>query len=63
MTDTPDTPSEPKHRFDTDYEDPHYHDEDDIVPADDGQPRSVRPSVGRKPARRIPPPKRRFLDD
>jgi hypothetical protein len=63
MTDTPHTPHEPEQRFDTEYEDSQYHDEDDVVPADDGQPRILRPSLGRKPARRIPPPKRRFPED
>jgi hypothetical protein len=33
------------------------------VPLDDSQERTVHPALGRKPARRIPPPKRRFDED
>jgi hypothetical protein len=37
------------------YEDPHYHDDDDIVPADDVDHPGHRPPVRRKPGRRLPP--------
>ena len=64
MADTPETPSEPVHRLSREFEDPHYHDDEEPVPLDDdGQPRTNRPSPGRKPARRLPPPKRRFDED
>ena len=63
MADTPETPSELVNRFSREFEDPHYHDDEEPVPSEDGQPRAVRPPLGRKPARRIPPPKRRFDDD
>lgn len=62
MADSPETPHEIK-RFDKEYEDPHYHDEDDAVPPDDSQPRTAHLPSHRKPLRRIPPPKRRFLED
>jgi hypothetical protein len=63
MADTPETPSEPVHRLSKEFEDPHYHDDEDPVPLDDGTPRASHTPLGRKPARRIPPPKRRFDED
>jgi hypothetical protein len=62
MDNSPDTPSEPKPRLTREYEDPHYHDEDEIAPVEDGEHRPTKPAGNRKPARRIPPP-RRFRDD
>jgi hypothetical protein len=61
MNDTPETPGEPRHRH-PEYEDNHYHDDDEIVPADDGPPRLTRPVGKRKPIRR-PPPRRPAYDD
>jgi hypothetical protein len=63
MADTPETSSEPLNRLGREFEDPHYHDEDESVSSDDSQPRVVRMPPGHKPARRIPPPKRRFYED
>jgi hypothetical protein len=62
MADIPEPPSEPTNRPAKEYEDPHYHDDEDVVPVDDALPRGARVG-GRKPARRIPPPKRRFHED
>jgi hypothetical protein len=63
MADIPEPPSEPTNRPAKEYEDPHYHDDEDVVPVDDGLPRGARVGGARKPARRIPPPKRRFHED
>ena len=65
MADQPQPPNDPTNRLGKEYEDPHYHDEDDVPAAADGLPRSAHPAAtaGRKPARRIPPPKRRFYED
>lgn len=43
-------------------EDRKYHDEDDEVQIDDIASRSNRPSPAKK-AKRLPPPRRRFIDD
>ena len=58
---TPQTPGDAKHRRHTEDEDPHYHDEDDL-PAEEGQ-RDTRPPAGRKPSRRVPPPRRPRHED
>jgi hypothetical protein len=62
MGDTPTTPTEPKQRVVTEYEDPHYHDEDEVAPNDDVVSRHVQAAPPR-PARRLPPPRRRFYED
>jgi hypothetical protein len=61
MNDTPDTPPEPKFRRDQEYQDFHYHDEDDVVPADDVDQRRTRQPARRKPPRR-PTPRRHYED-
>jgi hypothetical protein len=65
MSDSPETPLEARPRLDLEYEDPHYHDEDEAAPAEDREQHSTRPAVSgpRKPARRLPPPPRRFHED
>jgi hypothetical protein len=62
MAETPETHNEAPHRLGREFEDPHYHDDEEAVPLDNTQPRAVRPP-SRKPARRIPPPKRRFYEE
>ena len=48
-------------------EDPHYHDDDDVPPpVEDAElhaPAGSRRPLAGKPARRIPPPPRRFYED
>jgi hypothetical protein len=63
MSDSPETPLEARPRLDQEYEDPHYHDEDETDAAEERH--SARPAVSgpRKPARRLPPPPRRFHED
>jgi hypothetical protein len=63
MGNTPETPSDPRERLIKEYEDPHYHDEDEIAPvSDEPFPRHSTAAPSR-PARRLPPPRRRFYED
>jgi hypothetical protein len=58
-----DTPSNPRPRHHSEYEDPHYHDEDEVVPLDDVErPEAPRLPARRKPTRRPPPPRRHYED-
>jgi hypothetical protein len=61
MNDSPDKPGEPRQRQ-HDFEDRHFHDDEEIVPVDDVHPRSTNPMPKRKPIRR-PPPLRRHYDE
>jgi hypothetical protein len=63
MANSPDTPDEPKPRVNKEYEDPHYHDEDEVAPVDDSEPRTHRSGAAKKKPQRRPPPPRRFYDD
>ena len=58
MTDPASQPEPPVQRQVQEYEDPHYHD-DEETPSDDGHPRP-RPPARRKTLR---PPRRRFEED
>jgi len=61
MNDTPDPAGDPKVRLNKEYEDPHFHDDDEVAPAEDGERRTVRPS---RRHRVVPPPRhRRFHED
>jgi hypothetical protein len=62
MTDPTETPSEDRSHRQDEYEDRHFHDEEEIVPADDVHPRGSRPPVRRQPTRR-PPPRRPHYDE
>jgi hypothetical protein len=55
MNETPNHPHDHRDPRRKEYEDPHYHDDDDIVPADDVDHPGHRPPVRRKPGRRLPP--------
>jgi hypothetical protein len=63
MGDTPETPADPKPRVSHEYEDPHYHDEEEVAPPSDDV--SARPlqAPARRNAFRLPPPPRRFDED
>jgi hypothetical protein len=61
MNDNPDTSGELRQRRQKEYEDPHFHDEDEVVPVDDVQPRGPNPPTRRKPNRRPPP--RRYYEE
>ena len=62
MADSPEPQTEP--RVDIEYEDTHYHDEDDLIPpVDDDVPHEPHAVGDKKPQRRLPPPRRRFIDD
>ncbi|HEY7424990.1 MAG TPA: hypothetical protein VH682_12235 [Gemmataceae bacterium] len=62
MNDFPQTPETPKQRLSKEYEDPHYHDDDDVPSVEDAEPRigGGKPPLRRKPAYR---PRRRFDDE
>jgi hypothetical protein len=49
MADSPETPADPKPRGEKEYEDPHYHDDDEVPVDDDGQPLGHRIPSARKP--------------
>lgn len=61
MEHTTDTPNHSDPRRQREYEDPGYHDDIDVVPADDVERHDGRPPVRRKPTRRPPP--RRWYED
>jgi len=69
MSTSPETPNEPKPHVYKEYEDPHYHDEDEMAPVEDGEQRSSQAgAASKKPPRgkaqgRRPPPPRRFYED
>jgi hypothetical protein len=62
MNDSPQAPQTPSLRVNKEYEDPHYHDEDDVAPIEDTEwhGSTNRSKPRRKPAYR---PRRRFFDD
>ena len=60
MNESSETPADPRPRAHKEYEDPHFHDDDEIAPVDDDQPRGLRPPP-RRPVRRPPP--RRYSED
>jgi hypothetical protein len=65
MVDSPENTSEqPNPRLEKEYEDPHYHDEDEVaqVANDDLLPRPHAVPGGRKP-RGLLPPRRRFQEE
>lgn len=64
MSDSKDTPQDPQPRPTTDYEDAYFHDDDEaIVEDNEGTSRRANPARGKKPTRKLPPPKRRFYED
>lgn len=62
MSDSPQTPETPNPRRNKEYEDPHYHDEDEAVPDEDEERRRFHGKAAsrRKPVYRL---RRRFSDD
>lgn len=54
----------PRPRLSKEYEDPHFHDEDEVggTVSEDTPRRSTSPPSA-KPARKLPPPPRRFHED
>ena len=63
MTDPTETPGGDRSHRQDDYEDRHFHDEEEVVPADDVHPRGGRPTDPRKPPRRPPPCRPRYEED
>jgi hypothetical protein len=64
MSDTPETPDEsPRQRRLKEFEDHHFHDDDEVAPVDDIQSRGTnRKPMGRKPPRRLPPRRPHYED-
>jgi hypothetical protein len=60
MDEPHDTPRDPKHRVHKEYEDPHYHDDEEVAPVEDADPSRVHPPARRKD---LPRPRRRFADE
>ncbi len=58
----PDAIPDSQPQRDPEYQDFHFHDDDEIIPADDVQRRRSRPPLPRKSNRR-PLPRRRFEED
>jgi hypothetical protein len=62
MGDTPETSADMTPRVGREYEDPHYHDEEEVAPpTDDSYARHLQPPARRNLSRL--PPRRRFVDD
>jgi hypothetical protein len=57
MSDSPEPGRQPRQRPHKEYEDPHYHDDDEVVPADDSVSGERRTPAAKHP-RKIPPPRR-----
>jgi hypothetical protein len=60
MDEAHDTPRDPKPRAHREYEDPHYHDDEEVAPAEDVERPRSRPPARRKD---LPRPRRRFTDE
>jgi hypothetical protein len=58
MAELDDNPEMPRQPHVQEFEDPHYHDDDDGPTEEDPRPKTPRPQTRRKP-----PPPRRFEDD
>jgi hypothetical protein len=63
MGNSPETPGEARPRLSKEYEDPHFHDDDEVAPVEDGEPRASRPAAGKRKSNRPPPPRGRFHED
>lgn len=61
MNDIPADPGLARERASKEYEDPHYHDEDEALPPEDGP--AHRPLRRGKPARKLPPRRRYEYED
>ncbi len=61
MHDRENIPKARPHR-DKEYEEYHFHDDDEVIPADDAETHRPRVPGQHKPKRR-PPPRRRYEDD
>jgi len=63
MSDKPEQPLAPRQRLDKEYEDPHYHDEDEPLPPDERASHGPRLPARGKSARKLPPRHRSEYDD
>jgi hypothetical protein len=63
MSDKPEEPVAPRQRLDREYEDPHYHDEDEPLPPDEASSSGHRLPGRRKSSRKLPPRHRYEYED
>jgi hypothetical protein len=63
MNDSPEPANESTQRRHVEYEDHHYHDDDELVPVDDIRPPNTRPPARRPPLRKLLSRRRRDIDD
>jgi hypothetical protein len=59
MHEPTDSSGEPQPRRHQEFEDPHFHDDDEVVSIDEGERQGARPPARRKTLRR-PPPRRHY---
>ncbi len=62
MSENPEKPDAPRHRPWQEFQDPHYHDEDEVSPPDDDFPAGKRPPAGPRRFPRNPPQRRDYGD-
>ncbi|HLN29867.1 MAG TPA: hypothetical protein VK395_19135 [Gemmataceae bacterium] len=63
MNDHRQTPDEPQPRHDKEFQDFHYHDDEDVAAGDDPEYRRTRPPGSNRRLARKPPPRRPYYDD
>jgi hypothetical protein len=63
MNETPESTDRPRERLSKEYEDPHYHDEDEPLPPDETDPTHARPPARGRSARKLPPRRRYEYED
>jgi hypothetical protein len=54
MNENPEDVGVPRQRLDKEFEDPHYHDEDESLPTDDGSPPAIRLPLSGNAKRKLP---------
>jgi hypothetical protein len=63
MSTTPDETDRPRERLSKEYEDPHYHDEDEPLPPEEANSSHPKPLARGRSARKLPPRRRYEYED
>jgi len=63
MNENPEDVGVPRPRLEKEFEDPHYHDEDEPLPSDAGQPRATRSPLRGKAKPKLPTRRHYEVDD